>query len=155
MELPIRKKMRLDQYDYSLPNAYFITFCTHNRENFFGSPRSGTLELSDIGKLIDREIQKIDTVYSSVHVDKYCIMPNHIHMILVIDTKDDGRTQFAPTVSRIVKQFKGAVTKQIGFSVWQKEFHDHIIRGENDYLKIWNYIESNPSRWLEDELYQP
>ena len=59
----------------------------------------------------------------------------------------------APTISRIVQQFKGVVTKQIGYSIWQKLFHDHVIRGENDYLKIWQYIDNNPARWQADCFY--
>lgn len=97
-------------------------------------------------KLIDKEIQKIETIYDSITVDKYCIMPDHIHMILFIDTK--WRTQFAPTISRVVKQFKGAVTKQLGFSIWQKSFNDKIIRNEKAYLEIWRYIDENPIKYL-------
>jgi len=48
---------------------------------------------------------------------------------------------------------KGYVTKQIGFSVWQKSFHDHIVRGKQDYEKILDYIENNPSKWSEDKFY--
>ena len=59
----------------------------------------------------------------------------------------------APTISRIVQQIKGVVTKQIGYSIWQKLFHDHVIRGENDYLKIWQYIDDNPAKWEEDCFY--
>ena len=59
----------------------------------------------------------------------------------------------APTISRVVQQMKGIITKQIGYSIWQKLFHDHIIRNEKDYLKIWEYIENNPARWKEDCFY--
>ena len=59
----------------------------------------------------------------------------------------------APTISTIVQQLKGIVTKQIGFSIWQKLFHDHIIRGAQDYQKIWEYIENNPILWEEDCFY--
>ena len=61
----------------------------------------------------------------------------------------------APTVSRIMQQMKGAVTKQIGQSVWHKLYHDHVIRGEKDYLKIWQYIDSNPAKWQDDCFYIP
>jgi hypothetical protein len=58
----------------------------------------------------------------------------------------------APTISTAVNQLKGIISKQIGFSVWQKGFYDHVIRGKQDYLEIWNYIDGNPYRWQEDEL---
>ena len=74
-------------------------------------------------------------------------------MIIIIDDYNSGRTQFAPTVSRIIKQFKGSVTKKIGISIWQRSFYDHIIRDENDYLRIWDYIDTNPLKWSSDEYY--
>ena len=148
--LPKRKPIRIEDYDYSTPGAYFITVCTANREKIFWSNRRGELRspanvpLSDIGMIVDNEIQKLSTVYDAVHVDKYCIMPDHIHFIISIDTDENGRTQFAPTISRVIKQFKGSITKQIGRPIWQKSFYDHGIRNQQDYDEIWEYIENNP-----------
>jgi len=62
-------------------------------------------------------------------------------------------TLIAPTISTVVRLLKGAVSKQAGFSVWQKGFYDHVIRNDNDYQDIWNYIEGNPGKWEEDKLY--
>ena len=108
--------------------------------------------MSAFGNAVKDEIERINFVYSDiVKIDKYVVMPNHIHMIVVIDTY--GRTQFAPTLSRVIKQFKGSITKQIRKSIFQKSFHDHIIRDEADYLKIWNYIETNPAKWQKDCFY--
>ncbi len=59
----------------------------------------------------------------------------------------------APTISAVVQQMKGWVSKQVGFPLWQKEFYDHVIRGEWDYQEIWNYIEGNPMKWTEDRLF--
>ena len=159
---PIRKPIRIEDYDYSTPGAYFITVCTANREKIFWSDRRGELcspainahvddqgsplraELSDIGKIVHAEISKLNTVYDAVRVDKYCIMPDHIHFIISINTDENGRTQFAPTISRVIKQFKGSITKQIGRPIWQKSFYDHGIRNQQDYNEIWEYIENNP-----------
>lgn len=148
-----RKRIRLENYDYSSDGAYFVTVCVIRKDISLWKNVAAncvrqniTHELSDIGKLIDKEIQKIETIYDSITVDKYCIMPDHIHMILSIDTK--WRTQFAPTISRVIKQFKGAVTKQLGFSIWQKSFNDKIIRNEKAYLEIWHYIDENPIKYL-------
>lgn len=151
--LPKRKPIRIENYDYSTPGAYFITICTTNREKLFWSDRSGELcspiniPLSDIGKIVDNEIQKLHTVYDVVSVDKYCIMPDHIHFILSISTDENGRTQFAPTISRAIKQFKGSVTKQVGKPIWQKSFYEHGIRNQQDYNEIWEYIENNPIKY--------
>ena len=148
-----RNRIRLENYDYSSDGAYFITICIGKNDISLWETvaancvrQNVTPELSVIGKLIDKEILKIETIYDSITVDKYCIMPDHIHMILFIDTK--CRTQFAPTISRVVKQFKGAVTKQLGFSIWQKSFNDKIIRNEKAYLEIWRYIDENPIKYL-------
>lgn len=151
--LPKRKPIRIENYDYSTPGAYFITVCTANRENIFWSNRRGELcspadvPLSNIGIIVDNKVKKLNAVYDAVRVDKYCIMSDHIHMILVIDADPDGRTQFAPTISRVMKQFKGSITKQIGKPVWQKTFYDHGIRNQQDYDEIWEYIENNPLKY--------
>ena len=80
-------------------------------------------------------------------------MPNHIHLLLQIHTDGDGQPVVAPSISRVIKHMKGAVTRQVGIPVWQKGFYDHVIRGESDYQGIWNYIEGNPMKWFQDELY--
>ena len=81
------------------------------------------------------------------------VMPNHVHLLLQIRTDIDGRPMAAPTVSSVINQMKGSISKQIGFSVWQKGFYDHVVRGEQDYREIWNYIDGNPARWAEDKLF--
>ena len=148
-----RKPIRIENYDYSTPGTYFITVCTANREKIFWSDRRGELcspvnvPLSNVGIVVDNEIQKLNAVYDAIRVDKYCIMPDHIHMILTINTDENGRTQFAPTISRVIKQFKGSITKQVGRPIWQKSFYDHGIRNQQDYSEIWQYIENNPLKY--------
>lgn len=159
MDLPMRKPNRLKNYDYSQNGAYFITACTKDRHEMlwhvgatFGRPQEPP-QLSGYGIIIKHEIDHIGEIYdNAVAIDKYVIMPNHVHMIIFLHG-DDGRPKVAPTVSRIMQQFKGAVTKQIGFSLWQKLYHDHIIRNEHEYQKIWKYIDTNPLKWEEDCFY--
>ena len=151
--LPKRKLNRIEDYNYATPGAYFITVCTANREKIFWSDRRGELcspaivPLSEIGTIVENEIQKLNSVYDAVKVDKYCIMSDHIHFIISINTDENGRTQFAPTISRVIKQFKGSITKQIGRPIWQKSFYDHGIRNQQDYNEIWQYIENNPLKY--------
>ena len=153
INLPNRKTIRLADYNYSTPGAYFITICTANREKLFWSDRRGELcspvnvPLSDIGIIVNNEIQKLNSVYDAIRVDKYCIMPDHIHLIISINTDESGRTQFAPTISRVIKQFKGSITKKVGQPIWQKSFYDHGIRNQQDYNEIWQYIENNPRKY--------
>ena len=156
MDLPKRKNIRLNDYNYSSNGAYFITICTKNKENLLWKNVGANcvrpldqLPLSKIGIVIENEIYKLNTVYENIKVDKYQIMPNHIHLIIFIYEDSNGQTQFAPTNSRIIKQFKGSITKQIGFSIWQKSFYDRIIRNENEYQSVWNYIHNNPLKYLE------
>lgn len=152
---PKRKQIRIENYDYSAPGVYFVTICTANREKCLWLHCRGELcspdkvPLSDVGVIVDREIEKLNAVYDAVSVDKFCIMPDHIHLLLVIHADVDGRTQFAPTISRVVKQFKGSITKQIGRSIWQKSFYEHGIRNQQDYDEIWEYIENNPQKYIQ------
>jgi len=60
----------------------------------------------------------------------------------------------APTISAIVRHFKGYTTRAIGESIWQKSFYDHVICDESDYDNIWNYIDTNPDEWQEDEYFR-
>ncbi|HBL84560.1 MAG TPA: hypothetical protein DDZ99_06570 [Clostridiales bacterium] len=96
----------------------------------------------------------LNTIYENATVDKYCIMPDHVHMIIFIFPDENVRTQFAPTLPQIIKQFKGSITKQIGFSIWQKSFYDRIIRNEKGYREVWQYIDENPTKWQNDCFYR-
>lgn len=112
------------------------------------------VHLSERGKITEKYILNIPKVYANVTVDTYVIMPNHIHMILCLTSNPNGRQEAAcPTVSDIVRSIKILVRKEIGESIFQSSFHDHIIRNEQDYLEIWKYIENNPAKWEEDSLY--
>ena len=158
MDLLKRKPNRLTEYDYSTSNAYFITICTHNRENLFWRDvgaiidRPEKVPLNKLGMMVKQAVFDIPNHYPAITVDHSVIMPNHIHLLLQINTDINGRSMIAPTISTVVRLMKGAVSKQAGFSVWQKGFYDHVIRNDNDYRDIWNYIEGNPGKWAEDKL---
>ena len=151
---PKRKQIRIENYNYSTPGAYFITICTANRERIFWSPvgadiiRPENVPLSTAGKLAEQGILQMTDHYENVSVDKYCIMPDHIHLILRIEPDIGGRMISAPTVSRVVGSMKRWVSKQIGRPIWQKSFYEHVIRNRQDYDEIWKYIENNPLKYL-------
>ncbi|GHT78975.1 hypothetical protein FACS1894104_2920 [Actinomycetota bacterium] len=183
-ELPKRKNNRLQNYDYSQNGAYFITVCTKDRKCLFGNivgavaNRPPHIELSDIGKIAEEEIFTLQNIRENVIVEKYVIMPNHIHMVLVVDSLGGrffdgrflgGRLTSAPTaialtthaaaasafaVSEIIRLWKRAISRRVGFSLWQKSFYDHVIRDEDDYLNTLEYIDNNPLKWELDYLYQ-
>ena len=173
---PIRKKIRLENYDYSGNGAYFVTICTKDKMCILWDNRdkygplkqsvplvgahsvrpkmSGKIHLSEYGKCVKMGLKNINVHYPMVFTDKYVIMPNHIHVIIRISNDvADRRTVCAPTLSLIIKQFKEYVTKQIGFSIWQKSFYDRIIRNEREYSAFREYIEANPENWESDELF--
>lgn len=111
--------------------------------------------LNTNGHAVQREIDKFPDIYhGAVTVDNCVIMPNHVHVLLSIHREIlGGRRNAAPTIPSIVNQFKGSVTKAIGSPCWQKSFHDHVIRNEDDYRRIWEYIDANPGKWAEDRYY--
>ena len=152
----IRRKNRLREYCYSQSGAYFITICTKNREKLFWANKMSDISgiedisLSSVGIVVEQVIKSIPTHYPAVHVDHFVIMPDHVHLLLHIQTDSDGRPMTCPTISTIIQQIKGIVSKRIGFPLWQKGFYDHIIRGEKDYLEIWEYIDNNPAKWTEN-----
>ena len=159
VELPKRKPNRLTEYDYSTPNAYFITVCTQDRKNLFWTDAGAAVDcpenipLTNLGMMVKQVVYDIARHYPSITVDHAVVMPNHIHLLLQINTDIDGRPMATPTISTVINQTKGVISKKAGFSVWQKGFYDHMIRNDNDYRDIWNYIEGNPGKWTEDQLY--
>ena len=151
--LPKRKPIRIDNYDYSTPGAYFITICTSNREKIFWNDvgadiiRPENVPLSTAGKIVEQGILQVAEHYKNVAVDKYCIVPDHIHSILRIESDINGRMISAPTVSTVVGSMKRWVSRQAGRPIWQKSFYDHRIRNQRDYDEIWQYIENNPFKY--------
>ena len=149
-----RTSHRLRGYDYSQGGTYFITICTKQKKPLFWNNVGATCgrpeneyQLSDCGIIVENEIALLSSVYESVRVDKYIVMPDHIHMLVSIVPDEFGRPQVAPTISRVVQQFKGSITKQVGRPIWQKSFYDHAIRNQQDYDEIWQYIENNPIKY--------
>ena len=158
MILPKRKPTRLKGYDYSTPGAYFITICTKERKELLSEIIVGDDAhivpkniLSKIGFICDKYINNINIRYDSIAVDKYVIMPNHIHLIIFLH--GTMRASSPTNIENIIRSFKIMATKEIGKSIWQRSYHDHIIRGEKDYQKIWEYIDTNVIRWEKDCFY--
>ena len=165
---PKRKRLRLKNYDYSKPGAYFITICTYDKRSTLSRivgaiHESPVSRLTERGIIVDRVIKNIPN-HLNVTVNSCVIMPNHIHLIISIG--DDPKLRAireSPLHSRSV------VSKAIGFikmnsskqirsnygdiNIWQRGFHDHIIRNKDDYCKIAKYIFDNPKRWQSDCFY--
>jgi len=152
-EVPKRKEIRLKRYDYSTCGAYFVTICIADRHAMLWEREAagctGLMILSEYGRVVEAAVQAIPEHYENVQVDKYCIMPDHVHLILFVCSGNGGRMISAPTptLSTIVGMMKRSVSKEIGFSFWQKSFYDRIIRNEEEYRKVWKYIDENPIKY--------
>lgn len=164
MDLPTRKPNRLPDFDYSTPGAYFLTICTQDKRCILGQIVGGgdfdtpQVSLSWMGEVVRHNVERSRQI-ANIHVDKYVIMPNHIHLILFVDRNDiDGPSESpAPTnaiVPHYVSTLKRFCNKELGKNIFQRSYHDHVIRDERDYLKIWAYIDNNPARWKEDCFYE-
>ena len=154
--LPERKQNRIENYDYATCGAYFVTICTANREKIFWNNLVGAdiirpqnVPLSQTGEIVQQGILQVAEHYENVVVDQYCIMPDHVHLILRIESDEGGRMISAPTISTVVGSLKRWVSRQIGKPIWQKSFYDHAIRNQRDYEEIWQYIENNPLKYAQ------
>ena len=157
-ELPKRKNIRLSQYDYSQNGAYFIKICTKDRQSLFGSVGADSISARTITTTFENTIKQ----YSGISAPIFVVMPNHFHAIIMIERAD---MESAPTISDVVQAFKRYSTVEYSKrvhqgmlppydkQVWQRGFYDHIIRNQSDYDEIYRYIENNPVRWEQDELY--
>jgi REP element-mobilizing transposase RayT len=167
-ELPKRKRLRLKNFDYSTPGAYFITICTHNRQctlsHVVGAiHESPETELTEFGKIVDDLINHIPN-HGKASIERYVIMPNHIHLIIMItDTEELRAIRESPLrgrsiISKMIGYIKMNASKEIHrrdetITVWQRGFHDHVIRDHRDYEKISKYIHENPMKWQDDCFY--
>lgn len=156
MERPERKSVRLKEYDYRAPGYYFVTICTYQRKcilSAVGPATGGLCALTDLGRIVETGLGNIPHIYPRIKVDKYCIMPNHMHVILIFEEKDGGPPVAGPTLGGIVNKFKGFVAREVGYKVWQEDFYEHVLRSKTEYLAISHYIDENPLKWSEDEYY--
>ncbi len=164
MELPKRKSIRLKDYDYSQSGAYFVTICAHNRECLFGEIVGATLcgRPNNPDLLIEKWLLELENKYKIIKIIKYIIMPNHIHFILIIDNKTGDHT--GSPLQEIVDWYKTMTTNEyirgvkknlfppFDKHIWQRGYHDHIIRNEKEYQEIWEYIDNNILSWELDKL---
>ncbi len=173
---------RASWWDYGNDAAYFITICTKGMECYFGDIVDANMQLSHVGVLADVLWYEIKNHAKNITLDVFQVMPNHIHGILALNGNkretDNGTThnvetthalslpeipgqkryqhQGSNTISSIIGSYKSAVTKhahRLGYEFdWQERFYDIIIRDEESYIRIANYIKNNPAKWEEDKF---
>lgn len=169
MELPKRKHPRLKNYDYSSNGYYFITFCVENPKVVLSTVgltsvgrgldpavAKATVTLTDYGKIVEEEILDVQNKYEIVKIDKYCIMPNHVHLIIIIDDFGvSAGSRPRPTVPDLMKIIKSKSARRFnqldntpGRKVYQTSYMDEIIGNTKYYEEVWRYIDENPAKWL-------
>ena len=169
-EFPKRKDLRLKNYDYSSAGAYFVTICIKDRKRILsdiikpvgvGAHDDPQIRLTEIGKVTEKHLLSSENI-PGVKIDRYVIMPNHIHVIIFLSpneyaTQENGSSK-APTptnemLPHIVSTFKRFCTKELGNNIFQRGYIEHIVRDQKDYETRTKYIYENPIRWYYDELY--
>jgi REP element-mobilizing transposase RayT len=171
-----RRSIRLTDYDYSQPGAYFVTLCTYKRQCWFGEIENDRMYLNQIGKIVANEWLRTAEIRSNFQLDEWIIMPNHLHGIVIIVDRLNSNTDIvgadnanvlgarnAPlqqkpnSLSSFIAGFKSAVTKQINllrnnqdFPIWQRNYYESIIRDEKGLTAIREYIFNNPRQWQND-----
>ena len=162
-----RKNIRLKEYDYSMPGAYFITICTHEKQCILSDIIDGEVRLSDIGSIVNEEWYRTAEIRPNVEMDVFVIMPNHIHGIIVlkensgrdtlqrVPTKEQFGKPTSNSIPTIVRLFKSSVTTRANIihqtpsrQIWQPKYYEHIIRDDRDLLNTRQYILNNPLKWI-------
>jgi REP element-mobilizing transposase RayT len=172
-----RRSIRLKGYDYTQAGAYYVTICVHHRECWFGDVVKDEMILSHIGNLAADCWNAIPEHFQNVELDEWIVMPNHVHGIIVITSDDRNATSVGATHVRathasplrphgpqkrslgaIVGSFKSAATKCVNEyrhmpkgKLWQRNYHEHIIRDDESLKNIRHYIRYNPQNWNADE----
>lgn len=157
-EFPCRKNLRLKEYNYAQNGAYYVTICVNDRLQILstvGADAHGgpnlNVELTVTGKMVEKYISNINTVYEHVTVDTCVIMPDHVHLILMIDCPNGSPRAATPTVSipQIMNSLKTLTSKAFGRTLWQRNYYEKIIRSEKELQEVRTYIMNNPLRkWL-------
>jgi REP element-mobilizing transposase RayT len=152
-----RRSIRLQGFDYSSAGAYFVTICTHERAHVFGEIQNNEMILNENGNICMNVWDEIREYSDNVETDEFIVMPNHVHGIIWITgaINPKGAINRAPTImglGEIVRSYKARVTRQIRsagstYGVWQRNYHERIIRNEHELDAVQQYIRNNPSKW--------
>jgi len=160
-----RRSIRLREYDYTQPGAYFITIVAHARAMLFGEIAGGATRLNEVGRIVEDEWQKSSVIRCEIELDVFVVMPNHIHGIVNIIDSDVGATGRSPlrngppprSLGAFVAGFKSSVTKRVnemrhspGAAVWQRNYYEHVVRGDGELLRVREYVLNNPIEWEND-----
>ena len=165
-----RKSIRYDGYDYTSPGSYSITICTHKGKSMFGQIVDSTMILNPLGEIANQCCIDFGEKHPLIRLDIHQIMPNHAHILFTILERATAAPSepkarkfgdaIAGSVSSYMGGYKNAVTQRAknqglipGPPLWHGRFWDRIVRNEIEFERHRNYIETNPARWLQDQLH--
>ena len=168
-----RNSLRYAGYDYTRAGAYFVTFCAHRGRSIFGwINEEAVMILNPLGQIAHTAWLDFAENHPEIEIDIFIVMPNHVHVLLWIlaptnpadkppsDKERAFGDAIAGSLSTLIGAYKGGVTQKAkntgvfaGSPLWQRNFHDHIVRSEEELQRIRKYIRTNPLRWKEDQLH--
>jgi REP element-mobilizing transposase RayT len=179
---PNRQSHHLRWFDDNSSQVYFVTICTHDRIHFFGRIRHETMYLNEIGKLSRSTWVSLPDRFPGIQLGDFVFMPNHFHGLIIIyqqtniknmpkrfrDQKqkmmEEQKSQLKqpyhpPKLGEIIRTFKAASTRRIRVSgipnfTWQENYWEEVIRDDDHFNILCNYIQDNPRRWERDTLYK-
>ncbi|HKN74139.1 MAG TPA: transposase [Candidatus Acidoferrum sp.] len=163
-----RRSIRLPGADYREAGGYFITICTAERNEIFGSIKDGEVLLSELGKIVRACLVQIPNHFAHASIEEYVVMPNHVHVIIALGV---GARYIVPlhegarsperfqkpvkgSIPTIVRTFKAAVVRQAGkelgmhvAEIWQRNYFERVLRNGQEYANASRYVAENPMRW--------
>ena len=155
-----RKHPRLKDYDYSLPGYYYVTICAADETVCLSevgrglAPAAAQVTLTEAGKIAQEQLMELEKRYSCVRIDKYVIMPNHIHVIMEL-TSVTAPGEKRDDLMAILCAYKSVTTRLLnqkfqtsGRKWFQTSFYETVLRNEMAYRKCWQYIDDNPLKLL-------
>ena len=137
-----RKRLRLAGYDYATTGAYFVTVCSMERDQPFGRIVGDTVELNPLGRIAEDAWHAGDTFHPGVELEAFLVMPDHVHGIVWLD-----RRRRPPPLPAVVGAFKARASRRAGRPLWQRGYHDRVVRDEIELNALREYIATNPARW--------
>jgi REP element-mobilizing transposase RayT len=157
-----RRSVRLKGYDYSEEGLYFITICVQDRKCLFGKIVYGKMNLNDAGNISDNCWLEIPNHFPNVVLHEHIVMPNHVHGIIELiktgsqngsESSAVGVENFQPLQSPNVSLSSMGIQNFEPLRIWQRNYYEHIIRNEQSYQQIADYIINNPNNWQEDDFF--
>lgn len=165
-----RRSQRLPFHDYSASGAYFVTVCTKDRVCLFGDVKEEAMHLNESGRIVEMAWNTLSEHYPNIVLDTIVVMPNHVHGLIIVrdvhmDTADVEMiddtslraTRRRMLLPRIMGRFKMTSARRIndlrqsqGFPIWQRGYHEHVVRDQGTLKRIRQYITNNPAQWASD-----